>query len=130
MSWTEVNSPFRKEDLEMEELGKKYYKIRDVSEMLGVAQSTLRYWEREFGGIEPSRTLRGQRQYSPSDIETLRIIHYLLKTRGLKMDAAKRQMEINRDNISKRLKVIRELGDVRDELTSMLGVLGKRRIKG
>lgn len=111
----------------MEELGKRYYKIKDVSEMLGVAQSTLRYWEKEFEGIEPTRTLHGQRQYSPSDIETLRIIYYLLKTRGLKMDAAKRQMEINRDNISKRLKVLRELSDVRDELSSMLAVLGKRR---
>lgn len=113
----------------MEELGKKYYKIRDVSEMLGVPQTTLRYWEREFGGIEPARTQRGQRQYSPSDIETLKIIHYLLKIRGLKMDAAKRQMEINRENISKRVKVLRELGDIRDELTAMLGVLGKRRGK-
>lgn len=111
----------------MEEFGKRYYKIKDVADMLGVTQSTLRYWEREFDGIEPSRTLRGQRQYSPSDIETLRIIHYLLKTRGLKMDAARRQMEINRDNISKRIKVLRELGEVRDELITMLSVLGKRR---
>lgn len=111
----------------MDELGKKYYKIRDVADMLGVPQTTLRYWEREFCEIEPTRTIRGQRQYSPSDIETLRIIHYLLKTRGLKMDAAKRQMEINRDNISKRIKVLRELGEIRDELSSMLGALGKRR---
>lgn len=95
--------------------------------MLGVAQTTLRYWEKEFPGISPIRTLHGQRQYTPSDIETLRIIHYLVKTRGLKMDAAKRQIEINRNNITKRLKVLDELEDVRAELKVMLGKLGKRK---
>lgn len=32
----------------MEEFDKKYYKIKDVSELLGVSASTLRYWEQEF----------------------------------------------------------------------------------
>lgn len=111
----------------MDELSKKYYKIRDVSDFLNVPQATLRYWETEFPEISPSRTPTGMRQYSPSDIETLRIIHYLLKIKGLKMDAAKAQFRQNRNNISQKLKVISELQDLRSELEVMLKTLTKRR---
>lgn len=111
----------------MEDLSKKYYKIRDVADFLGVPQATIRYWEIEFPEISPARTPTGLRQYTPEDIETLRIIHYLIKVKGLKMDAAKSQMRINRDNISKKLKVIGELQDIRSELEVMLKALSKRR---
>ncbi|MDE5850825.1 MAG: MerR family transcriptional regulator [Muribaculaceae bacterium] len=111
----------------MDDLSKKYYKIGDVADFLGVPQATIRYWELEFPEISPSRSRKGLRQYTPSDIETLRIIHYLVKIKGLKVEAAKAQMKINRDNISKKLKVFSELQDIRSELEVMLKALSKRR---
>lgn len=111
----------------MEDLSKKYYKIGDVADFLGVPPATLRYWEIEFPEISPTRTQTGIRQYTPEDIETLRIITYLIKDKGLKVDAAKAQMKINRDNISKKLKVFSELQDIRSELEVMLKALSKRR---
>ncbi|MDE6480779.1 MAG: MerR family transcriptional regulator [Muribaculaceae bacterium] len=111
----------------MEDFSKKYYKIRDVAEFIGVPQATLRYWETEFPEISPSRTATGLRQYTSSDIETLRIVHYLIKIKGLKMDAAKAQFRQNRNNISKRLKIISELQGIRSELEVMLMSLTKRR---
>lgn len=111
----------------MDDLSKRYYRIGDVAEFLGVPQATIRYWEIEFPEISPSRTPTGIRQYTAADIETLRIIHYLLKVKGLKVDAAKTQMELNRNNISKKLKVISELQDIRTELEVMLKSLTKRR---
>lgn len=111
----------------MEDFNKKYYKIKDVSEFLDVPQATLRYWENEFPEISPSRTPTGLRQYTPSDIETLRIIHYLIKIKGLKMNAAKEQFKKNRERISNKLKVIQELQELRNELQVMLLSLTKRR---
>lgn len=111
----------------MDDLSKKYYKIGDVADFLGVPQATIRYWEMEFPEISPSRTATGIRQYTPSDIETLRIIHYLIKVKGLKVEAAKTQFRLNRDNISKKLKVFTELQDIRSELEVMLKALTKRR---
>ena len=111
----------------MQDLNKKYYKIRDVADFLGVPQATIRYWEIEFPEISPARTQTGIRQYTPADIETLRIIHYLIKVKGLKVDAAKLQMKLNRNNISKKLKVIGELEDLKSELEVMLKALTKRR---
>lgn len=111
----------------MEDFDKKYYKISDVAEFLGVPPTTIRYWETEFPEIAPLRTPTGIRQYTPSDIETLRIISYLLKTKGLKLEAAKLQFHQNRNNISKRLKVISELQDLKKELETMLKSLNKRK---
>lgn len=111
----------------MEELDKKYYKIRDVAEFLGVTPVTIRYWEREFESVSPMRSASGIRYYTPSDIDTLRIIHYLLKTRGLKIEAAREQMRINSKNLSKRIKVIDQLIEMRTELDTMLKTLTKRK---
>ncbi|MDE6522723.1 MAG: MerR family transcriptional regulator [Muribaculaceae bacterium] len=111
----------------MEEFSKKYYRIRDVADFLGVSQSTLRYWETVFPEVAPSRTATGIRQYTASDIETLRILHYLIKTKGLKVDAAKAQFRQNSANISKRLKIISDLNEIRSELEVMLISLTKRK---
>ncbi|MDE7380898.1 MAG: MerR family transcriptional regulator, partial [Muribaculaceae bacterium] len=59
----------------LEEYGKKYYKIKDVAEFVGVNPSTLRFWEKEFPEINPMRTASGIRYYTPQDIETLKIIY-------------------------------------------------------
>ena len=111
----------------MKQLTKKYYKIRDVAEILNVSEPTLRYWEREFPEISPMRSTSNQRYYTPEDIETLRIIYYLVKVRGLKIEAAKEQMRLNKTNITKRMDIINKLLDVKDELQMMLSTLEKRK---
>ena len=113
--------------MEQTPLDKKYYKIRDVSELLNIAPSTLRYWEQEFPECAPRRSATNQRDYTPQNIECLRIIHYLLKVKGLRMEAAKEQLRTNRHNISKRMEVIDILTKTRDELQGMLTALKKRR---
>jgi len=109
------------------EFDKKYYKIKDVSEMLGIPTSSLRYWEKEFPECAPRRSATNIRYYTPQNIETIRMINYLLKVKGLKIDAAKEQMRTNRKNISKRVDIIESLTKTRDELQHLLSALTKRR---
>ena len=111
----------------MDELDKKYYKIKDVSDMLGVTASTLRYWEQEFPECKPRRSSTNIRYYNVQDIKTLKIIHYLLKIKGLKIDAAKEQLHANKSNVSNRVKIIETLTDTRNQLKEMLDALNKRR---
>lgn len=111
----------------MDELEKKFYKIKDVSELLGVPTSALRYWEKEFPECAPRRSDTNIRYYSPKDIETLRIINYLLKIKGLKIEAAKEQLRTNRSNMSQRAKIVESLTKTRNELQMMLSSLTKRR---
>ncbi len=107
-------------------LDKQYYKIKDVAEMLGVPQSTLRFWEKEFSMLNPRRSSTNVRYYTPADIETLRIINYLVRERGLKLDAAREQLRTNRSNVSRRLKAIERLTKVRNELAGLQEALKVR----
>lgn len=110
----------------MEEFDKKYYMIRDVADFIGVPQTTIRYWEQEFAELNPQRNPHGRRHYTGADIETLRVIHYLLKVKGLRLEAAKDQLKAQKKRISRKLKVLDELAEVRSELEVLLKTLGKR----
>ena len=113
-------------DTEKPQLGKQYYKIKDVAEMLGVQQSTLRFWEKEFDCLNPRRSASNVRYYTPADIEMIRVISYLLRNRGLKLEAAEEQMRQNRGNVSRRIRAIERLENVRDTLSSLLKSLNVR----
>lgn len=112
----------------MEELSKQYYKIKEVAEILDVPQSTLRFWEKEFPMIKPIRSSHNIRYYRPQDIELLRIIHYLIKDKGLKIEAAREQLRSNRHNVSRRVEIIDRLKSVRSELANLLVALGGRKL--
>ena len=112
-----------------DELDKKYYKIKDVSELLDVPASTLRYWEKEFPGCRPVRSPHNLRYYKPADIETLRIIKFLVKDKGLRIEAAREQLRLNRKNVSRRLEIIEKLEGLRGELVIMREALKLRASK-
>ena len=111
----------------MEELSKQYYKIKEVAEILDVPQSTLRFWEKEFPMIKPIRSSHNIRYYRPQDIELLRI-HYLIKDKGLKIEAAREQLRSNKHNVSRRVEIIDRLKSVRSELANLLVALGGRKL--
>ena len=84
-----------------DDLDKQYYKIKEVAEMLGLPQSTLRFWEKEFPTlIKPMRSAHQQRYYRAQDIEKLRMLQYLIKDKGLKIDAARTYLRSNPHNIA------------------------------
>jgi len=102
---------------------KRYYRIGDVSELLQLPQSTLRFWESKFSFIRPYRDSKGNRYYTPHDVEMLRMVRYLLKERGLKIDAAQTELNRNRAGVEKRFAVIERLKGVKAELEKMLKAL-------
>lgn len=113
----------------MQEFDKEFYKIKEVAAILDVPQSTLRFWEKEFAtSLKPMRTPHNIRYYRPKDIETLRIIHYLVKVKGLKIDAAKEELKKNPHNLSTRVEVIAELKEIRSQLSDMYHALSGKRI--
>lgn len=111
----------------MEELTKKYYKIREVSEMIDVAQSTLRYWEQEFPQLKPTRNDKGTRFYTPADIEAARQIKFLVHDRGLKIDAAKKQLNVASNTVAAKEKALSRLREVRARLVELRDSLHKLR---
>ena len=78
---------------------KLYYSIGEVAEMFGVNESLLRFWEREFPQLNPKKAGRGIRQYRKEDIETLKLIYYLVKERGMTLPGARQRMKDRRESI-------------------------------
>lgn len=112
----------------MDSLNKKYYKISEVAEMINVAPSTLRFWESQFTIVKPKRNDKGTRFYTPRDIEVIRMIYFLVKEKGLKLEAAQEQIRRNHSGVSRRFEAIERLRAVRDVLQKMLDALNSRRI--
>lgn len=108
-------------------IDKRYYKISQVSEILGIPMSTLRFWENQFTIINPKRTSRNTRLYTASDIEKIRMVHYLVKERGLKLDAAQEIIKHNHSGVSRRYETIQRLKNIRDELQKLLSSLSNRK---
>ncbi len=110
------------------DLSKVYYRIADVAQFVGVPQSTLRYWEKEFPQqVKPMRNSGNTRYYTPQQVETLKLIKYLLHTRGMKIDAVRKELYGNIKNVSRRVEIIDKLQEVRTELKLLLDALEKRR---
>ena len=108
------------------DLDKNFYRIGDVAELLDLPQSTLRFWENNIPEVRPRRTQGGSRMYSPADIERLRIIKFLIKDKGLKVDAAREHLRKNRRAVEKTHEVIMRLQEVRRRLDSLLYALDYR----
>lgn len=108
---------------DMEKFEKKYYKISEVAEMLGLPASTLRFWESKFTIISPRRNRTGTRFYTPSDVEKLRMVAYLVKEKGLRLEAAQEELRNNHTGVSRHAKAITRLHDVRDKLQTLLDAL-------
>ena len=99
---------------------KLYYTIREVAEMFGLNESTLRYWEKEFPYLKPKNSGPAKiRQYQERDIEQIRLIHNLVKVRGFKLAAAKKIINANRDGADRKAEVLSRLIDIRSELQTL-----------
>ena len=105
---------------------KLYYSIKEVAEMFGLNESTLRYWETEFPYLKPKTQGPNKvRQYSEKDIEQIRLIYNMVKVRGFKLAAAKKMINANRDGADRRADIITRLLGVRDDLQAL-----KRQLDG
>lgn len=110
-------------DMKRDELAKTYFRISDVAELLAVSQSTLRFWESQFSFVAPKRNSHGTRYYSQRDLELLRMVKFLLKDRGLKIEAARAEILRNRQGVEQRFRVIERLRGVKDRLEGILTAL-------
>ena len=75
------------------EVKKLYYSIGEVSEMTGLKQYVLRYWESEFSQLNPSKNSAGNRNYRKSDIDLINSIKELLYDRRFTIKGAKQHLK-------------------------------------
>src|SRR4051794_7178105 len=72
---------------------KLYFPIGEGARLLGGAPHVLRYWEREFRSIRPTKSAKGQRVYSRRDVENLMRVRELLYSEGFTIAGAKKKLQ-------------------------------------
>lgn len=87
--------------------------------MVDVAESTLRFWEKEIPAIRPKTTGNNIRQYTQADIDNIKIIYNLVKVRGFKLSAARKMLRENRGQADGNARVMEMLINIREELKAL-----------
>lgn len=101
------------------ETPKLYYSIGEVSQMFKVNTSLIRFWEKEFEILRPKKNAKGNRLFTPEDLENLKIIFHLVKERGYTLDGAKKKMRDNKNDVEQTVKLVESLKKVRGFLEEL-----------
>jgi DNA-binding transcriptional MerR regulator len=103
--------PYKKPKIE-----KIFFTIGEVAEMIGENTSLIRYWENQFDALKPQKNKKGNRLFTKDDIETVKLIHHLVKERGLTLKGAKQKLKDNREETINNFEIVKRLQSVREEL--------------
>ncbi len=96
---------------------KLYYSIGEVAEILEESTSLVRFWAQKFPEfIKPARNKKGNRLFTAEDLSNFRIIHYLVKERGMTLEGAAKRMKDNRSGEDRRVDVISTLSSIKSRL--------------
>lgn len=103
--------PYKKPKIE-----KIFYSIGEVADIIGENQSLIRYWEKEFDALKPHKNKKGTRLFTKEDIETVKIIHHLVKERGLTLKGAQQKLKDNREETINNFEIVQRLQNIRQQL--------------
>ncbi|SMO46734.1 MerR family transcriptional regulator [Solitalea koreensis] len=106
--------PYKERDI-----NKLYYTIGEVAEMFNVNTSLIRFWEKEFDVLQPKKNKKGNRLFTPEDVENLKIIYFLVKDKGFTLQGAKEHMKNNKNIETDRQKVIDSLVKIKSFLNQL-----------
>ena len=79
--------------MEARDIKKLYYSISEVSEITGLKQYVLRYWETEFSQLKPGKNRAGNRIYRSHEIDTIIKIKSLLYDRKFTIKGAQQHLK-------------------------------------
>lgn len=111
---------------------KLYFKIGEVSELLGVEAYVLRYWETEFPVLSPKKSGTGHRLYRRKDVELLLRIKHLLYDKRFTIEGARQSLQSEAKapkasrapkRVQAELFAVDPLPDIRRELDEILKLL-------
>ena len=95
---------------------KMYYSIGEVAELFAVNASLIRFWEKEFTIINPTKDKKGNRKFTPSDIEKFQLIYHLVKERKFTLEGAKAKLVSGITDEMDKMEAIQKLVKIKEEL--------------
>ncbi|MBR3579244.1 MAG: MerR family transcriptional regulator [Bacteroidales bacterium] len=101
------------------QLDKPYYSISETAQMFNVNTSLLRYWEKEFTQIKPYKNKKGDRYFTPKDIEIIQIIYNLTKIQGYTLQGAKDELKRAYGKHASQAQAVATLREIREKLIAI-----------
>lgn len=99
---------------------KLYYNIGEVADILGESTSLVRFWTEQFAAfVKPARNKKGNRRYTPEDLEVLKKIHYLVKGEKMTLEGAAVRLKNNRTEVDSRSEVAERLQNIKASLLAV-----------
>ena len=95
------------------EITKLYYSIGEVSAMFSVNNSLIRFWEKEFNIIKPKKNKKGNRMFTPVDVENFHLIFHLVKERGYTLQGAKDHLKGNKEEAVSQHEIVKKLQKIK-----------------
>jgi len=107
---------------------KEYYAISEVCDIVGLKPHVLRYWETQFGPLNPSKNRSGNRVYQRKEIKLILLVKHLLYEEKYTVEGARAKLDQLRrtgrlPEMTGRAMTAETATMVRDELKQLLGVL-------
>lgn len=101
------------------EINKLYYTMGEVTEMFGVNASQIRFYEKEFDVLKPKKNKKGNRLFTPEDIENLKIIFHLVDDKGFTLKGAKEHLRNSGNEVKETQKIIDSLERIKGFLLKL-----------
>ncbi len=105
-------------------MAKLLYSMGEVTEMFDVNASLIRYWESKFDCIKPHKNKKGNRMFTPSDIENFKLIYHLVKEKGMTLEGANNAMKRRGKSVKRDVSILERLQNIRAMLVEVRESLG------
>lgn len=91
----------------------------EVTEMFDVKHSLIRYWEENFDMLRPRKNNKGNRLFTPQDIELLKLIYHLVREKKMTIAGANKYIKENRNSANRDVQILDHLSQIRSELMAI-----------
>ena len=105
-------------------MAKLLYTMGEVTEMFDVNASLIRYWESKFDCIKPHKNKKGNRMFTPADVENLKLIYHLVKEKGMTLEGANMAMKRRGKSVQRDVSILERLQHIRAMLLEVRESLG------
>ena len=95
---------------------KRYYRIGEIAKAFDVNASLIRFWDKEFEALKPKKNAKGNRRFTPEDVQNLKLIYNLVKERGYILEGAKTYLKEQNQKSLNDFDIITKLERVKNEL--------------
>lgn len=103
---------------------KVFYSIGEVAEMFNVNTSLIRFWDKEFTTLKPTKNKKGNRLFTPQDLEHFRLIYHLVKEKGMTIKGASQLLKKNKEGTANTFEAVKRLLDIKEQLIAIRDELG------